>query len=104
MTGIVYLLNNNVIELQALTNSATDVVDVAATVTVTLKDKAGTAVTGQVWPAVMSHVSAGLYRATLDADLDLSANRDYVAWIDATGTGGEVGHWEYPVTAMVRRE
>lgn len=106
MTGIVYLLNNNVIELQGLTNSATSAVDVAATVTVTIKDKSGTAVTGQVWPAAMSLVSesptTGKYRATLDSDLNLLAKREYVAVIEATGSGGEIGYWEYPMKAQVR--
>jgi len=106
MTGIVYLLNNNVIELQGLTNSATSAVVVAATVTVTIKDRSGTAVTGQVWPAVMSIVAesplTGTYRATLDSDLALVASRSYIAVIDATGSGGQIGHWEYPLKAQVR--
>ncbi len=106
MTGIVYLLNNNVLELQELTNTITGAIDVGATVTVTLKDRSGTEVTGQTWPTTMTLVSesplTGTYRATLDADLNLAAKRDYVAVIDATGSGGQLGHWEYPLKAQVR--
>jgi len=106
MSLVIYIDNNNVVELQGLTNDATDVVDTAATVTVTLKDSAGAEVSGQVWPAAMSLVSespsTGRYRATLDADLALTSNRRYTAEIDATGSGGEIGHWEICVTAMKR--
>ena len=42
-----YVANSNVLELQGLTNSATGVADTGATVTVTLKDRAGANVTGQ---------------------------------------------------------
>ena len=105
-THVLYIDNNNVIELQNLTNDATGVVDAAATVTVTIQDTSGTEVAGQVWPATLSLVSesptTGKYRATLDYDLLLSANRKYVAVVDATGSGGEVGHWEVPVVARVR--
>jgi len=98
---VIYIGNSTVLELQALTNAATDLVDTGATVTITLYDSAGVAVTGQAWPAPMSHVSAGTYRATLDHDLALVENRQYVAHIDAT-SGGIVGHWELPVRAKVR--
>ena len=105
-TQILYIDNNNVIELRSLTNGATSVVDTGATVTVTIQDTSGTEVPGQVWPATMSLVSespsTGKYRATLDYDLVLSANRKYVAVVNAVGSGGEVGHWEVPVVAKVR--
>ena len=37
----IYIANNNTIELAGLTNSATEVVDTAATVECTLKDSEG---------------------------------------------------------------
>jgi hypothetical protein len=97
--SIIYIDNNNLLTLTALTNCATGAVDTAATVTVTLKDRAGTNVTGQT---TMAHVSAGTYRVTLDSDLSLTPNREYVAHINATGTGGEIGHWELELKAMAR--
>jgi len=97
-----YIDNNNVIELQDLTNSVTEVVDTGATVETTIKDSSGTAVTGQTWPAVMAHDATGTYRATLEADIALIPNRQYTAIVDAVGSGGEIGHWEIPVKSMVR--
>jgi hypothetical protein len=102
MSLTIYIDNHNVLELQALTKSTTGAADVTATVTVTVKDKAGANVTGQTWPATMAHVSAGTYRVTLDSDLSLTPNREYVAHITATGTGGEIGHWELELKAMAR--
>jgi hypothetical protein len=97
-----YLDNSNVIELRSLTNSVTGVVDTGATVTVTIKDAAGTNVTGQTWPAAMSHASAGTYRATLDAAMSIEAGRRYVVIVNATGSGGEVGEWNCKVIAVDR--
>jgi hypothetical protein len=99
--NLLYIDNSNVVELTELTNSATGLAITTATVTVTLYDSAGVVVTGQTFPAAMSHVSAGTYRATLEDDIVLVENRQYVAHIDATYTG-IVGHWELPVRAKVR--
>ena len=102
MALTIFIANNNTIELAGLTNSATEVVDTAATVEVTLQDSSGVDVVGQTWPASMPHVAAGLYRATLDYDLVLTHNDSYVAVVDAVGTGGEVGHWELSARAKNR--
>lgn len=102
MTGILYVGNSNVIELQELTNSVTDVVDEAATVTVTLYDCSGTEVTGQSWPATMTHATGGTYRVTLDDGIAITVNNKYIAKVDATGVGGQVGHWEYSTLALTR--
>lgn len=98
-----YVANSNVLELQGLTNSATGVADTGATVTVTLKDRAGANVTGQSWPASLAHVSAGTYRATLENDIGITAGIKYLAVINATGSGGEIGHWEADVVAQTRK-
>ena len=98
---LIYIDNSNVVELTELTNSATNTAITNATVTVSLYDSAGVLVTGQSFPAAMSHVSAGTYRATLEDDLVVVENRQYVAHIDAS-SGGIVGHWELPVRAKVR--
>lgn len=99
---LIYLDNNNVIELQTLTNGITGVADTGATVTVTINDSTGTAVTGDTWPKAMSHNTGGTYQATLSANLVLTNNRKYTAVVDAVGSGGEVGHWELCLTARVR--
>lgn len=102
MSLVLYVGNSNVIELQTLTNSATDAVDTGATVEVTLKTLAGVNVTGQSWPLALTHASAGTYRATMDSAAAIVANRKYVAHVDVTGSGSEVAHWEVPTTAEVR--
>lgn len=105
MTGLtLYIDNNNVVELQALANSVTEVVDEGASVSVTIKTRSGSVVAGQNWPLAMPHVAGGKYRGTLEPDLSLSAGRDYVAHIDVVGSGGEVGHWAVPITALVRKQ
>ena len=98
-----YVGNSNVIELQGLQNSVTGLADTGATVQVTVKDRDGVVVTGQSWPAFMAHVSAGTYRATLESDIAITAGVKYLAVIDATGSGGEIGHWEADVVAQTRK-
>ena len=73
-----------------------------ATVTVTLQTAAGVDVGGQTWPAPMAHVAAGTYRATLDADLEVTHAARYVAVVDVLTAGGVIGHWEAPVVARTR--
>lgn len=97
-----YLDNSNVIELRALTNSATDTVDTGATLTVTLTDVSGTEVAGQVWPAAMAHVADGTYRATLEDDIELLEGQPYKVVVSATGGGGQVGLWNCTVIAQAR--
>lgn len=101
-----YINNNNVIELQALTNTATGLVDNGATVTVALQDADGNAVVGQDWPASMSYVSGseGNYRATLDSDLVMTPGRIYTAVVLVSGSGsGEVARWDAEFRAKTRR-
>lgn len=100
---ILYKNCSNVIELADLTNDVTGVVDTTATVTVTLIDSGGNEVTGQTWPATMAHVAAGLYRATLEDDIDINDRQPYTAVIDITGTGGEIDYREIPATCKIKR-
>jgi hypothetical protein len=98
-----YLDNSNVIELRDLKNSVTLSADTGATVQVTITDAAGAEVSGETWPVVMAHAASGTYRATLSDALAITANRKYLAVVEATGSGGEVGVWSCPVVADVRR-
>lgn len=98
----IYPGNHTVFELQDLTDVVTGDAQTTATVTVTLQTAAGVDVGGQTWPAPMAHVAAGTYRATLDADLDLTHAARYVAVVDVLTAGGVIGHWEAPVVARTR--
>jgi len=106
MSLIVYIGNDNVLELDGLVNVATGAYDNAATVTVTVVDVSGTEVTGQIWPETMAHVTEspdqGLYRATLENDIAIYAGGKYTAQITATGSGGERGYWEVPLRPQTR--
>ena len=93
----------NVIEYQALKNSVTGVVDTGATVELTkIVDTAGATVTGQTFPLSMPHDAGGTYRATVSALLAIEAGSEYMAHIDATGSGGETDHREVTIRASYR--
>jgi hypothetical protein len=98
-----FIGNDNILEVYGLTNSETGVVDVAANVTVVLRDGAGVAVLGQPWPTTLNHVANGVYRATLEDTLDLARGRTYYGDISAIGTGGEVAAWEAQIKAQPRK-
>jgi hypothetical protein len=97
--------NSVVVELSAVTNTVTGAFDNAAVVECTVRDLAGVEVGGHVWPQAMAYVSDsdGVYRATLQPGVEVKANKPYRVHIDASGSGGEVGHWEEEVRATVRR-
>lgn len=99
---VLYIGNSTVLELRDLKNSVTDTADTGATVTVTLVDDQGAQVSGQSWPLLMPHVSAGTYRGIMSSSLALVEGAEYVGQIDATGSGGEIGHFEVPFRAVVR--
>lgn len=61
-----------------------------ATVTCTIKDLAGNAVTptGFSWPVTLSYVTSsdGIYRGTIDQDIAVSAGVSY--WLEITAVSG----------------
>ena len=91
--------SHNVVELRDLKNTVTGAIDTGATVSVTIKDISGATITG---PVSMTHDTGGLYRATLDHDIDIVAGTVYMATVEAAGSGGEVGVWTCRVLAKVR--
>lgn len=104
MTAIVYVANTNVLDLIGLKSVVDNAYVDNATVTVTVKDSTGTAVTGEAWPMAMTYVAAsnGNYRAFLENDLALVAKKKYTAFIDADAGVNRIGHWEFPFTAAIR--
>lgn len=99
----IYILNDTVVELRALKNAVTDEYVNDATVTVTIKDILGSAVTGLTFPITLTYVtgSNGIYRATLDKALSLSDGLSYFAEITAA-SGGVDGFWRVPLIAGYR--
>lgn len=82
---IIYKGSDNVIKVTGLYDPVAAAYKNAATVQVTLTDKAGTQVSGETWPLAMDYVSAsnGNYTATLKDTLTLVANQRYTATITA---------------------
>lgn len=101
---IIYIGNDNYVELSSLKNKATDAYINDAAVTATVKDQTGTDVTGQSWPVTMAYVSGsnGTYRGTLEDGLDLEHNDFYTTFFDVVGDG-LTGHWEVHTEAQIRR-
>lgn len=104
MTTFAFVANSNVLELTGLTSEITDAAINDAAVAVTVKTKAGVAVSGVTWPLTLDYVAAssGDYRAILSEDLALADRGDYVAHIDADAGAGRVGHWEFPFKGKTR--
>lgn len=86
---VIYLANDNLLELQGLTNVANAAYVNTATVSATVVDKNGTNVAGQSWPLTLSYVTAsnGNYRGTLEDALSLTENEDYTVRVAVSGRG-----------------
>jgi hypothetical protein len=74
MADNIYINNDNRVVLTGLKNESTGNFENGATVTMTLYDSTGTAVTGQSWPATLTYIAAssGNYEGTLDDGLSLT--------------------------------
>lgn len=102
-----YVGASNVVELASLTNAVTGAVDNGATVTVTITDSTGTTnISGDTFPKAMGYVSAssGKYRATVSANLAITAGTRYRAIINVTGSAGDKDRREIPIMAAYRQE
>jgi len=100
--AVLYIDNNNVVELRNLINAQTGAIDTSAQVSCTLYDPLNAQVAGVTWPLPMAHAGGGTYRVTLPI-LILKAGRKYRLEADAIGSSsGELGHWETDIIAAVR--
>lgn len=95
--------NDMVIEISNVIDKITSNTIDDATVNATLKDPEGVDVTGISWPQVVSFVSAGLYRKTIDQAVDVIDKGAYVLHLDLTTPGGIDAHWEIPVGGETRK-
>lgn len=105
LVAIIYLTNDNVIELTGLQNAVDDAYQNSATVTVTIKDANGTNVVGETWPLVMAYVSAsdGDYRANLRDTLTLVDGARYYATVTADAGVNGLATWIEELIARERR-
>lgn len=97
-----FLGNDTSVELIGLNRSDTDAYVNDATVTFTLKDSNGTAVTGAE-NISMSYVSSsnGQYRGTLQDTVTLTNGGTYYLEVTATGAGFK-GFWRFECLARYR--
>lgn len=77
------------------------------TVTCTIKDLSGTAVTatGFTWPVTLNYVAAsdGIYRGTIDKNIALTAGLSY--WLEITAAGGTLDDFRrLPMVAAYRED
>lgn len=102
--AIIYILNDNVIELTGLQNAVDETYQNSATVTVTIKDATGTNVTGETWPLALAYVASsnGDYRANLTEALGLTDGARYTATITADAGASGLATWTEELIARIR--
>ncbi len=88
-TSIVFVNNDNFVEVKNLRNAISGTFLNAATVRVTIKNTAGVEVSlpsGESFPKTMDYVAAsdGIYRTTFDATTGFVAGTKYIATITAS--------------------
>ena len=100
---LIYKDNENLIELDELKNSANDTFVNDATVAVTIKNAAGTTVSGETFPKTMTYVASsdGKYQAALSDLMVLVPGQHYTAFITAI-SGALNASWEIPLRAATR--
>lgn len=94
--SLIYVNNTNLLVLQGLFDNVAQAYLNAATVTATVKDLAGTPVSGASWPKAMSYQAAsnGVYQCILEDTIAFVSGQPYVAYISASGGTNKVGYWE----------
>jgi hypothetical protein len=103
--AIIYITNDNVIELDELKNVVDGIYQNSATVIVTLTDADGAEVAGETWPLAMSYVSGsnGTYRANLADTLTLTNGGRYDATVTADAGANGLATWTEELIARERK-
>ena len=100
-----YIDNDNLLSVTGLKNASSGSYMNDATVTATLADLDGNAVSGQTFPVTLSYVADtdGNYQATLEDALSLTEGSVYKATISATTSSGLTASWEVAMKAIKRK-
>jgi len=100
----IYLSNDNLLSIEGLKNSSSGSFMNDATVTATVKNSGGSAVSGQAFPVSLSYIAAsnGNYHATLENTLSMVEGIIYTATISATSSGGLYAEWDLQLMATKR--
>jgi hypothetical protein len=99
----VFVSNTNLLELLGLQDAIDSSYINDATVSVSLVDHNGVAITGQTWPTTMPYVASsnGNYRCAILDTCVLAPGQVHTAKINVTA-GARKGHWELKFTPEVR--
>lgn len=99
---VLYVGNDQLIELRGLKDGATGEPLDEATVSCTLLESDGVEVEGEDWPLSMGAIAPGVYRATLAYTLPLVAGARYLIRIDVNAGAGLRGRWDVPCVCRLR--
>ena len=99
-----YKGSDMLLDLEGLLDEASGAYLNAATVSVTLKNAAGTNLVGETWPKTMAYVAGtnGVYRAALSTSLVVAVGARYTAEISALNDG-QRALWTVDVLCKTRR-
>lgn len=105
MSEVILIGNDNLLQLDGLTDETDSTYVNSATVVCTVKTTAGVDVTGMSWPLTLSYVSGsnGKYQGILTNSLVLSGREKYIAHIDVSLGADLVMHRELELVAKVNR-
>ena len=101
---VYYYKNDTLLELTGLKDEVTDAYINTATVTATVKNAAGTAVTGQSWPLTLGYVTAsdGDYLGVLEAALSVAVGDRLTVEVTVDAGSGRDAFFAIPVTVRQR--
>lgn len=101
-----YIGSDNVLEVNALTNTVTGEFEAGASIEVTITDSEGVEVAGQSWPVTLDHVEpeegedeTGNYRANLSDTLEVTEGALYSVAIVAN-VGSTKRRWKKSIKAV----
>jgi hypothetical protein len=99
---ILYITNDNTIEIPALTDATDEsAITSATTASFALKDDTGAAVSGGT--GTLSHDAAGRWLGNLADTVSLTNNDNYILEVTMVATAGK-GFWRIPCKAQYRSE
>jgi len=101
---VYYYKNDTLLELTGLKDEATDAYIATATVTASVKDAAGAAVTGQTWPLSLVYVTSsdGDYRGVLDKAINVAVGDRITVEVTVDAGSGRDAFFAIPVTVRQR--
>jgi hypothetical protein len=102
----VYIANTNILEVRGLQEAISGDYINNATVSVTIVNDCGAAISGQSWPLSMTYVATtnGDYRATISDAAQMIPGRNYFAEISANAGVNKIGFWRHRFRAVSRND